>query len=123
MTTQNLPYAPGTRFSNSEIYDEATAELVHGWQVFIQKRPDGTPTGRRSFVDHKGSLCGIEIAEQRRALAISEIAPELVAYLPALVKLIDSQIPEHVLTPDDRVLVAHAKALLSRLPFLQPEAS
>ena len=35
-----LPYAPGTRYSNSETYDQATGEVVHGWQVFEQIRED-----------------------------------------------------------------------------------
>jgi hypothetical protein len=72
-------YPIGTRYSNSEIYDEATDEHVHGWQVFIQKRPDGTPTGRRSFVDQDGKLCGIELAAAKRAGAIRDAAPDLLA--------------------------------------------
>jgi len=76
-------FAPGTRYSNSEIYDEATAEVVHGWQVFVQKRADGTPTGRRSFVDPNGNLCSIDLAAAMRAQAISQAAPEL---LDALAK-------------------------------------
>lgn len=76
-----LKYPVGTRFSNSEIYDAATAEVVHGWQVFEQFREDGSPTGRKSFVDNNGGLCGIEIAESKRKQAIHDAAPEMLAAL------------------------------------------
>lgn len=74
-------YTPGTRHSYSEVYDEATTEIEHGWQIFIQKRSDGTPTGRRSFVNNQGILCGVEIAEQMRAAATRDAAPDLAALL------------------------------------------
>ena len=77
-------YEAGTRYSNSIIYDEATDERVHGWQVFVQKREDGTPTGRRSFINNSGVLCGIEIAEAERQRAIAAAAPDLLAALQAI---------------------------------------
>lgn len=67
---QHLVYPVGTRFSNSHIYDEATSEVVHGWQIFVQKDPDGNLTGRKSFVDNKGGLCDISVAERKRDEAI-----------------------------------------------------
>lgn len=79
-----LKYEPGTRYSNSLIYDEATSEVVAGWQVFVQKRPDGTPTGRRSFVNNEGNLCGIEVANAMRKRAIHDAAPQLLEALSAL---------------------------------------
>lgn len=69
----NLTYPVGTRYSNSRIYDSATAEVVHGWQVFEQMRATGpnlyAATGRRSFVNHEGILCGLDLAESERAKA------------------------------------------------------
>lgn len=73
------PYPVGARYSNSEVYDEATDEVVHGFQVFVQKRPDGTPTGRRSFVNAQGVLCGLAMAEAERARELSEAAPALLS--------------------------------------------
>lgn len=73
----SLYVQPGTRYTDSDFYDEATAERVHGWQVFIQKRPDGTPTGRRSFVDHKGRLCDLALAESRRREALAEASSDM----------------------------------------------
>ena len=79
-----LKYEPGTRFSNSVIYDEATSEVVSGWQVFMQKLPDGTATGCRSFVNNAGILCGIEVANAMRERAIRDAAPQLLEALSAL---------------------------------------
>lgn len=76
-----LKYEPGTRYSNSEIYDEATSEVVNGWQVFVQKRPDGSLTGRRSFVNNAGILCGITLADTMRERAIRDSAPQLLEAL------------------------------------------
>lgn len=72
-------YPVGERFSNSEVYDEATAEVVHGFQVFAQKREDGSPTGRRSFVNAQGVLCGLEMAESERARELADAAPDLLS--------------------------------------------
>lgn len=80
-----LPYAPGTRYSNSETYDQATGEVVHGWQVFEQIRPDGTRTGRRSFVSNEGQLCSVEIAKAMRESALYNAAPELLTALKMFV--------------------------------------
>lgn len=74
----------GTRHSNSEWYDAATDEVVHGFQVFEQFSPDGKPTGRKSFIDHRGNLCSMEIAEQKRADALKDTAPELLAAIRAI---------------------------------------
>jgi hypothetical protein len=82
-----LPYEPGARYSNSAYYDVATAEVIHGWQVFEQRRPDGSPTGRRSFVDSSGNLCAIELAEAKRNHVIREAAPELLEALVAMQEL------------------------------------
>lgn len=71
--------SPGTRYCDSTVYDEATDEVVHGFQVYVQKTPDGTPTGRRSFVNNQGALCGILMAEQERATAMQAAAPQLVS--------------------------------------------
>lgn len=79
-----LPYEPGTRYSNSETYDQATGEVVHGWQVFEQIRPDGTRTGRRSFVSNSGMLCSVDIASAMRLVALREAAPDVLDALKAL---------------------------------------
>lgn len=81
---QTLLYPVGTRFTNSLIYDEATSEVVHGWQVFVQKAQDGAPTGRKSFVDNKGILCGISLAERKREEAIQAQAFSMAMILGAL---------------------------------------
>ncbi len=86
--------APGTRYSNSTIYDEATAEVQHGWQVWVQKNPDGTPTGRRSFVDDDGMLYNIDLAECKRAEAITKSAPKLLSAL-SKAEAVLSQLQEH----------------------------
>ena len=78
------PYAPGTRYSNSVIYDAATEEVVHGWQVFMEYLADGTPTGRKSFVNNSGILCGIEIAAAERERATRAAAPEMLAALQSV---------------------------------------
>lgn len=83
---RGLNYPIGTRYSNSGTYDEATAEISHGWQVFEQRRADGTSTGRRSFVNNSGMLCGIQIAEAERARAIRDAAPDLLAALALIVR-------------------------------------
>lgn len=80
-----LPYEPGTRYSNSETYDQATGEVVHGWQVFEQIRPDGTRTGRRSFLNNEGLLCSVEIAQAMREAAIYNAAQELLDALKMFV--------------------------------------
>lgn len=54
-----MKYPAGTRYSNSVIYDEATDEVIEGFQVFRQCNPDGTPTGRTSILvlDSDGAGC------------------------------------------------------------------
>lgn len=76
-----LPYVPGTRYSNSLTYDVATTEVVHGFQVFEQRREDGTPTGRKGFVNHRGSLCSLSVADLMRREAQKEALPDLLAAL------------------------------------------
>ena len=83
--TPGVIYPAGTRYSNST-YDEATDELTHGWQVFIQKFPDGTPTGRRSFMNNRGILCVESIAKQERERATRDAAPELLAALESFIR-------------------------------------
>ena len=92
MNTNHTPgtlYPVGTRYSNSIVYDEATAEVVHGWQVFRQMTPEGGPTGRRSFINNQGTLCGVEIAWQERQRAIVDTAHEMLDALREV--LADSQ--------------------------------
>ena len=84
MSTPKLPYEPGTRYSDSLTYDVATTEVVHGWQVFEQVRPDGTPTGRKSFVNHRGALCGICVAEMMRKSASEAALPNVLKALEAI---------------------------------------
>jgi hypothetical protein len=76
-----LKYPIGTRYIDSEIYDEATDEVAHGWQVFRQCTPDGKPTGRKSFVNQHGNLCGLSIAEQCRKDAVVSSAHEAIELL------------------------------------------
>lgn len=85
-----LKHPVGTRFSNSETYDQATDEVIHGWQVFEQCRPDGTFTGRKSFIDNHGCLCGIDIAEAKRRMATESTAPELLEALQKLLARADA---------------------------------
>lgn len=92
--TPGAVYPAGTRYSNSITYDEATDELIHGWQVFIQKAPDGTPTGDRSFLNNQGRLCGESIAKQERERATREAAPELLAAAQAAVESVKAGPPE-----------------------------
>jgi hypothetical protein len=89
MNARTLTYPVGTLYSNSEIYDQATDEVVHGWQVFKQLRPDGTPTGRKSFINHRGNLCGVEVAERMRQRAPADCASELLASLKAMLAAMD----------------------------------
>lgn len=79
----NIKYPVGTRYSNSSTGDEATAEILHGYQVFQQAqcRPDGTLTGRKSFINEHGVLCGIELAEGARNAAIHNAAPKMLEAL------------------------------------------
>lgn len=77
-------YPAGTRYSNAVTYDEATYEFAHGWQVFQQRRQDGTPTGHKSFINNDGILCGVEIAERERARAMQQAAPMLLEALQVL---------------------------------------
>lgn len=86
-----LPHAPGTRYSNSAVYDEATDRVVHGWQVFIQKDADGKPTGRESFVDNDGMLCGLGVARVRRDEAAARNAHNLAGALRKLYDCMSAQ--------------------------------
>ena len=88
MNTNHTPgtlYPVGTRYSNSIVYDEATAEVVHGFQVFRQMTAQGEPTGRLSFINNRGTLCGIEIAEQERQRARQDAAADMLAALQSIV--------------------------------------
>jgi hypothetical protein len=85
---QNLKYPVGTRYSNSEYYDRATSRIAHGWQVFEQVAPNGNLTGRESFVNNTGSLCGLDIAKIIRQSAIQNSADELVKSLKDLLSQI-----------------------------------
>ncbi len=92
-----LPYEIGTRYCNSEIYDEATAETVHGWQIFVQKRADGAPTGERSFVDQHGALCGVSIAKIKRDQVKASMAGELAEVLRlALPHVVDNDVAARI---------------------------
>jgi hypothetical protein len=82
-----IPLPAGTRYSNSLSYDVATDQVVEGFQVFAQYREDGTPTGRRSFVNNDGTLCGLSIAEAERERAIKQEARFL---LEALARIVDA---------------------------------
>lgn len=74
-------YPAGTLYSNSEIYDEATDRANEfGDTIFMQKRPDGTPTGRESVVIG-GRLVGLGSAEHIHKRNIEEAAPDLLAAL------------------------------------------
>lgn len=118
-----LKYPVGTRYSNSQTYDEASCEVVHGWQVFIQKNPDGSLTGRRSFVDNKGTLCGLMTAERKRDEAIQSQAHcmakvlstlESEGYLRDLVDLVVSREGEtHTKAIQICQLVDQAREILS----------
>ena len=50
-----------------------------------QCRLDGSLTGRKSFIDNNGTLCGIEIAETKRLQSILDYAHELLAELKSIV--------------------------------------
>lgn len=74
-----LTYTPGTRYSNAVTYDEATDDTIDGFQVFRQCRPDGTPTGRASFVHPvSGHLMSIEMTlHVRKECAKRQLVPAL----------------------------------------------
>lgn len=78
MTTTTINFKPGvmlpvgTRFCDSLYYDEATDRVVEGFQVFRQVDPEGEPTGRDSFVDNAGALCGVSIAKIKRQMALTD---------------------------------------------------
>lgn len=117
----SLYVQPGTRYTDSEIYDEATAERVHGWQVFVQKHSDGTPTGRRSFVDHKGRLCCLSLAEVRRSEALAEASADMHGILRrALQQGRDAMTDEERIAFDSRERgpewMFNVRDLLRRLP-------
>lgn len=84
-----MKHPVGTRYSNSETYDQATDEVVYGWQVFEQCRPDGTLTGRKSFIDNNGTLCGIEIAETKRLQSILDSAHDLLGAIKEVIRISD----------------------------------
>lgn len=83
-------YPPGTRYSDSTYYDVATDRFVHGFQVFTQHAPDGTPTGRQSILDNNGLLCGLATAEAKRQEAIRSAAPAMLHSLRELVQVLES---------------------------------
>lgn len=50
--------------------------------------PAGQPTGRKSFVNHRGNLCSIEVAERMRERAREEARPQAIAALGAAMPLL-----------------------------------
>lgn len=82
--TPGMMYPVGTRYSNSQYYDAATARVACGFQVFEQFSPDGKPTGRESFVDQSGSLCHIDSAESKRNDALKSASPDLLKALKGM---------------------------------------
>lgn len=116
----NLKYPVGTHYSNSKWYDAATAEVVHGWQVFEQHSPDGKPTGSKSFVDNAGVLCGIEIAERRRKGAIEASAVQLLHELKklraAVAEFVDAEAHHSHLTKS----IEESDYIISQADGIQP---
>lgn len=77
---------PGTRYSNSVIYDEATDRVnEHGDTIFVQRRPDGTPTGSEAVVIG-GTLVGLEIAGDLHRRNAEAVALELRDALKAAIE-------------------------------------
>jgi hypothetical protein len=85
--SKHTPYPVGTLYSNSLYYDVALNEFAHGFQVFEQRGPDGTPTGRRSILDNNGVLRSTDIAGKLRAEAVRDSAPELLAALKDILRI------------------------------------
>lgn len=70
-------FASGTRYSDSDVYDVATdRNNEFGDTIFIQFRPDGTPTGRESVVID-GRLYGVDVAAQVHRGHLEAAAPDL----------------------------------------------
>lgn len=89
-----MKYPVGTRHCDAVIYDEATDEVVEGFQVFRQCKPDGTPTGRKAIL--VGSrLMGLSLAKTMREEAVTEAAP---AMLQALKDIVADLGPDHGLS-------------------------
>jgi len=107
----------GTRYTSSRTYDAATNEVVHGWQVFAQYREDGTPTGRKSFVDNNGNLCGIEIAKTKREQAVVSHCEELAQMVETLTNGLRWNIENNVLGmhESDAEALAEAEDLLFKV--------
>lgn len=81
-------HTPGTRYSNSAIYDEATDRTNEfGDTIFVQKREDGTLTGREAVVIG-GRLMGLEVAGQEHERNIRDAAPALLAALEQAVQYV-----------------------------------
>ena len=82
-------YAPGTRYSNSVTYDEATDRANEfGDTIFAQKREDGTPTGRESVVVG-GQLITLEVAGKVHDELVRQAAPELLKALEASAAVVE----------------------------------
>lgn len=81
-------YPAGADDSNAAYSDVATDRYVHGFQVFAQYRPNGEPTGRHTFLDQNGMLCGLALAERKRREAVLTAAPDLLSSLKTLVCLV-----------------------------------
>ncbi len=83
-------YPAGARYSEATYYDVATDRFVHGFQVFTQHAPDGSPTGRQTFLDNHGKLCSLALAEAKRKEAIEAAADDLLDGLKDLVDIIEA---------------------------------
>ena len=85
-----MRYEPGTRYSNSVIYDEATDRVNEfGDTIFVQKREDGTPTGRESVVIG-GRIFGLEVAAAVHDRHTRDAAPDLFARLEEILEYCDA---------------------------------
>lgn len=107
-------YEPGTRYSNSVIYDEATDRANEfGDTIFAQKREDGTPTGREAVVVG-GRLITLEVAGKVHDELVRQAAPELLKALEFAQRLIKEALPKF--NWGASFLDANAIALLNEAP-------
>jgi len=68
----------------------ATDRFVHGFQVFVQHAPDGSPNERQTFLDNQGNLCSLALAEAKRKEATQAAAEDLLSGLQDLVDIIEA---------------------------------
>lgn len=110
-----MKYPTGTRFDNSITYDEATDEVVEGFQVFRQCRPDGTPTGRRSIVAHDSTgtphLVAVTLAVDLRRRAIRDASHDLLA---ALREMLDYYVGDQLPPEPHGTVVRGARAAIAK---------